>query len=124
MIRRHYDTAMPLVAWQQHVLAKQLLRTGCNSEIDAIELRHLRKMLRRTLMQMKFHVWILFTELPDHRRQDISCLRVGRTDGKRTLTFVLELLGHTFDVLGLAQQPQGIHDDALPGGRDLGERAS
>jgi len=33
-----------------------------------------------------------------HRRQNISRLRVGRTDGERTLTFVLELLGHTFDV--------------------------
>src|SRR5882724_3278633 len=104
------------------MFAKLLLRAGCNGEIDAIQLRHLRKMLGRTLMQMELHVRILFAELPDYRRQDISRLRVGRTDGKRTLTFVLELVGHASDVLSLAQQPQRIHDHALPCRRYFGER--
>lgn len=72
---------------------------------------------------MELHVGIALPKSLDDRGQHVTRLGVRGTDGLRSARLVFEVGADAFDILGLAQQFQGVPDDPLAGGRDSGERA-
>ena len=122
MTVRDDDASMPAVARQQDILAKQLLGAGCNGEVNAVELRHGRDLLRGALVEVKLHLGILVAKCPDDRRQYITCLGVGSADRQRAAILVREIRRDALDVLSFPQELERVPDNTLAGRGDLGER--
>ena len=124
MIRRHDDAPVPLVAGQQHQVRKEILRTGGDGKVDAVERGHLGDLFRRALVQMQPHFRVLGAELLDDRREHVARLGVRRADGERAAVLVLQVVRDALDVLHLAQDLHRPVDDLLAGGRDFRQRAA
>ncbi len=111
---RHDDASMPPVTRQQDILAKQFPRARRDGEVDAIELGHFRDLLGSTLVQVELHIGIPVAEGLDDRRQDITRLCVGGSNGQRAAVLVGELGRNALDVFCLTQQFQCVTDDPAP----------
>src|SRR5688572_4863753 len=99
MPRRQDDPAMPAIAGKQHKLVEQIARTRGNGQVDPPGLRHLRDLLRSTLMEMELDVRIARPELTDDWRQHVARLGMRSADGQRPAPLVLELRRDALDVL-------------------------
>ena len=99
--------AVPLVAGQHHQF--MLLGDGLGGDGDVrLARQHVFAYLpRTTLVQRQTHVGIAGHKGPDHRRQRIAGLGVGRCDGEAAACLVAELGANLTQVVHVQQHPFG-----------------
>ncbi len=123
MSLRHDDAPVPAIARHQHEIREQLLRAGVDRKVDAVAHGHVRNLLGRSLVQMQLDVRIALLKDPDHGRQYVARLGMGRTDRERAPFVAFLLVSEALDALHLPENPERTVDDALPRRRDASEGA-
>jgi len=102
-------------------MRKQVLRTGCDREIDLVRADQLGNLFGRALMQIEIDPGINLAEGANNLGQDIAGLRVSRRDRKRAFLLGRQVAREASDVVDLTQNLPGTRDDVAAGRCDRRE---